>query len=644
MLRTWKLGEADRIVSLHTRDNGKVRAVAKGVRRTRSKFGARLEAASHVAVQLYRGRSELQTLTGAETIERFVSLREDPDRFARASAMLEAVDQLATEAEGDPDRHNMLVGALRTLDSLGSSLVVAGFFLKLLALEGVQLEVQRCVACGGDAELVAIDVYAGGVLCRQCRSGRPLSAEALATLRQILGGRLAAVLRESPGDAAEGGVTSRYHRYRGAHRASPAIGHRRRGIALRPVTSEPADPGLFDTVVNLCVRRGFVFRSAEIYGGFRSAYDYGPLGVLLLRNVKEQWWRSIVQSRHDVVGLDASILAPPAVWEASGHLANFTDPLVDCRACGTRHRQDKLADPEVCPDCGRRGELTQARQFNLMFSTNAGPVADSAAQVYLRPETAQGTFINFANVARAARKTPPFGIAQIGKSFRNEITPGNFVFRTREFEQMELEYFVPAADAGRWFEYWCEARHRWYLDLGIDAGSLRLRPHGPAELSHYSSATTDVEYLFPWGWDELEGIADRGDYDLRCHAEGSGERLDYFDAASGEHRMPHVIEPAAGATRAAMAFLLDAYSTETVNDAERVVLRLDRRLAPVSGCGAAAVSQRSAGACGAAGLRPARRGLELRLRRDSGDRAPLPAPGRDRHAAVRHRRLRHPRR
>ena len=349
---------------------------------------------------------------------------------------------------------------------------------------------------------------------------------------------------------------------------------------MRPVTSEPADPGLFDTVVNLCVRRGFVFRSAEIYGGFRSAYDYGPLGVLLLRNVKEQWWRSIVQSRHDVVGLDASILAPPAVWEASGHLANFTDPLVDCRACGTRHRQDKLADPEVCPDCGRRGELTQARQFNLMFSTNAGPVADSAAQVYLRPETAQGTFINFANVARAARKTPPFGIAQIGKSFRNEITPGNFVFRTREFEQMELEYFVPAADAGRWFEYWCEARHRWYLDLGIDAGSLRLRPHGPEELSHYSSATTDVEYLFPWGWDELEGIADRGDYDLRCHAEGSGERLDYFDAASGEHRMPHVIEPAAGATRAAMAFLMHAYSTETVNDAERVVLRLDRRLAP----------------------------------------------------------------
>ena len=340
------------------------------------------------------------------------------------------------------------------------------------------------------------------------------------------------------------------------------------------------DPALFDAVVNLCVRRGFVFRSAEIHGGFRSAYDYGPLGVLLLRNVKEQWWRSMVQLRHDVVGLDASILSPPAVWQASGHLDNFTDPMVDCRACGTRHRSDKLDDPETCPDCGVRGELTEPRQFNLMFSTHAGPVADSAATVYLRPETAQGMFINFANVLRTSRKRPPFGIAQIGKSFRNEITPGNFVFRTREFEQMEMEYFVPPADAGRWFEHWCEARHRWYLDLGIDPALLRLRPHGADELSHYSSATSDVEFLFPWGWDELEGIANRGDYDLRCHSESSGERLAYFDPASGEHYVPHVIEPAAGATRAAMAFLMAAYSTEEVKGAERTVLRLDHRLAP----------------------------------------------------------------
>ena len=341
-----------------------------------------------------------------------------------------------------------------------------------------------------------------------------------------------------------------------------------------------ADPALFEKIVNLSQRRGFVFRSAEIYGGFRSAYDYGPLGVLLLRNVKEQWWRSMVQTRRDVVGLDASILSPPAVWEASGHLENFTDPLVDCRSCGTRHRQDKLADAEVCPECGERGTLTPPRQFNLMFSTHAGPVADTAAEVYLRPETAQGMFINFANVLRTSRKRPPFGIAQIGKSFRNEITPGNFVFRTREFEQMEMEYFVPPDQADHWFARWGETRMQWYLDLGIDPELLRLRAHGAEELSHYSSATSDVEFLFPWGWDELEGIANRGDYDLRCHAEHSGERLEFFDPSTGEHYVPHVIEPAAGATRAAMAFLMSAYHTDQVNDAERTVLRLDHRLAP----------------------------------------------------------------
>src|SRR5690606_10507921 len=256
---------------------------------------------------------------------------------------------------------------------------------------------------------------------------------------------------------------------------------------------------------------------------------YGPIGVLLLRNVKDAWWRSMVQLRTDVVGLDASILSPPAVWEASGHLKNFTDPLVDCRNCGTRHRLDKLEDPEVCPSCGAKGQFTEARQFNLMFKTHAGPVVETAAEVYLRPETAQGMFINFLNVMNTSRKKPPFGIAQIGKSFRNEITPGNFVFRTRVFEQMELEFFVPPDEAEQWYEYWCRERLQWYVHLGIPADKLRLRPHDADELSHYSSATSDVEYLFPWGWDELEGIANRGDYDLTQHATHSGERLDYFD-------------------------------------------------------------------------------------------------------------------
>ncbi|CAN5554637.1 glycine--tRNA ligase [soil metagenome] len=339
-------------------------------------------------------------------------------------------------------------------------------------------------------------------------------------------------------------------------------------------------PELMDRVVNLCKRRGFIFPSAEIYGGFRSTYDYGPIGVLLLRNVKDAWWRSMVQLRHDVVGLDAAILSPPAIWEASGHLKNFTDPLVDCRRCGARHRQDKLDDPEVCPTCGTRGELTEARQFNLMFKTHAGPMADSAAEVYLRPETAQGMFVNFASVAQTTRKKPPFGIAQIGKSFRNEITPGNFVFRTREFEQMEMEYFVPPDEAGHWYEYWCAERYRWYLDLGIPEDDLRLRPHEADELSHYSSGTSDVEYRFPWGWDELEGIANRGDFDLTAHATHSGEKLDWFDQATDTRYTPHVIEPAAGATRTMMAFLLAAYDTEEVRGEERTVLRLHHRLAP----------------------------------------------------------------
>ena len=342
----------------------------------------------------------------------------------------------------------------------------------------------------------------------------------------------------------------------------------------------PNDDALMDKVVNLCKRRGFVFPSAEVYGGFRSTYDYGPIGVLLLRNVKDAWWRSMVQLRTDVVGLDAAILSPPAVWEASGHLTNFTDPLVDCKVCKQRHRADHLEDPDVCPSCGSKGSLTEARSFNLMFKTHAGPVEEDAAVAYLRPETAQGMFVNFANVLNTSRKKPPFGIAQIGKSFRNEITPGNFVFRTREFEQMEMEYFVPPDEAQHWYEYWCGERLRWYSDLGIPAEKLRLRPHDADELSHYSSGTSDVEFLFPWGWGELEGIANRGDYDLTQHAEHSGEKLDYFDQANDVRYTPHVIEPAAGATRTMMAFLLAAYDEEEVRGETRTVLRLHHRLAP----------------------------------------------------------------
>jgi glycyl-tRNA synthetase len=341
-----------------------------------------------------------------------------------------------------------------------------------------------------------------------------------------------------------------------------------------------ADPELFEKIVNLCKRRGFVFPSAEIYGGFRSTYDYGPVGVLMLRNVKDAWWRSMVQLRDDVVGLDAAILSPPAIWEASGHLATFTDPLVDCRHCGARHRQDKLEDPDVCPTCGTRGELTEARQFNLMFKTHAGPVEDAGSVAYLRPETAQGMFVNFTNVANASRKRPPFGIAQIGKSFRNEITPQNFVFRTREFEQMEMEYFVPPEEGPKWYSYWCDERYQWYIDHGIPADMLRLRPHDADELSHYSVGTSDVEFMFPWGWDELEGIAQRTDYDLKAHAERSGEKLDWFDQATNTRYVPYVIEPAAGATRSMMAFLMAAYAEEEVRGETRTVLHLHPRLAP----------------------------------------------------------------
>ena len=345
-------------------------------------------------------------------------------------------------------------------------------------------------------------------------------------------------------------------------------------------------PDLFDRVVSLSKRRGFVFPSAEIYGGFRSTYDYGPLGALMLRNVKDAWVRAMVQERDDVVLIDAAILNPPQVFEASGHLANFTDPLVDCKNCNARHRLDQLVDPNTCPTCDKSGTFTEARAFNLMFKTHAGPVEDAGAVAYLRPETAQGMFTNFTNVLQTSRKKPPFGIAQVGKSFRNEITPGNFVFRTREFEQMEMEFFVPPAEADQWYEYWIKERYEWYVRLGIPPEQLRIRPHDPDELSHYSSGTSDVEFTFPWGWGELEGIANRGDYDLTQHATHSGQKLEYFDQTTNERYKPYVIEPAAGATRTMMAFLMAAYDEEQLPGKDggegdtRVVLHLHPSLAP----------------------------------------------------------------
>ncbi len=338
-----------------------------------------------------------------------------------------------------------------------------------------------------------------------------------------------------------------------------------------------------EELVRLCKARGFVFPSAEIYGGFRSTYDYGPLGVLMVRNVKDAWWRQMVQLRREVVGLDAAVLSSPKIWEASGHLKNFADPLVDCRTCKQRWRADHLPTSEdgapLCPNCGGTN-FTEARPFNLMFKTFVGPVEDEGAVAYLRPETAQGHFVNFANVLQTEHLKPPFGTAQIGKAFRNEITTGNFVFRTREFDQMELEYYVPPDEAQRWFEYWCNERLDWYVRFGIPRDMLRLRPHAKEELSHYSAGTADVEFAFPWGWGELEGIANRTDYDLKAHAMASGETLEYFDAATGERYVPYVIEPAAGVARTMMAFLIAGYTTDEVGGEERTVLRLHPRIAP----------------------------------------------------------------
>ena len=350
--------------------------------------------------------------------------------------------------------------------------------------------------------------------------------------------------------------------------------------------TEASSAVTMDKIVSLCKRRGFVFPGSEIYGGLANAWDYGPMGVELKRNVKEAWWRAVVRTRDDVVGLDAAIMMNPSVWEASGHLSGFVDPLVECKDCRHRFRADHI-ESDRCPDCG--GELTEARQFNLMLKTFLGPVEDTASTVYMRPETAQGMFVNFLNVLSATRKKLPFGIAQIGKSFRNEITPGNFIFRTREFEQMEMEFFVRPGEDEKWHEYWIKERFDWYVRHGIRRENLRLRPHDADELSHYSKATTDIEYLFPWGWAELEGIANRTDFDLRQHSEHSGTRLTYFDDPTGEHITPYVIEPASGVDRAALAFLVDAYHEEEVGgDAAgagkgetRVVLKLHPSIAPV---------------------------------------------------------------
>ncbi|MFZ2164271.1 MAG: glycine--tRNA ligase [Propionibacteriaceae bacterium] len=342
-----------------------------------------------------------------------------------------------------------------------------------------------------------------------------------------------------------------------------------------------------DKIVALSKRRGFIFPSSEIYGGVGSTYDYGHYGVLLKTNVKNAWWQAMLAERDDIVAIDSAILQHPKVWEASGHLAGFSDPMVDCRACKQRFRADHVDREEICPAKAnlpktedRRHDFTEVREFNLMFETHVGAMRDSSSVAYLRPETAQGIFINFKNYLQFSRKKPPFGIAQVGKSFRNEITPGNFIFRTREFEQMEMEFFVPPAEAQQWYEHWKQQRFDWYTALGIRADHLQMREHEPDELSHYSSGTADVEYLFPIGWSELEGVANRGDFDLKAHTAVSGEKLEYFDQQSGERYVPHVIEPAAGATRTMMAFLMAAYDEEEVRGETRTVLRIHPRLAP----------------------------------------------------------------
>jgi glycyl-tRNA synthetase len=342
--------------------------------------------------------------------------------------------------------------------------------------------------------------------------------------------------------------------------------------------SEETSHVSMEKIVSLCKRRGFIFPSSEIYGGLGSCWDYGPLGVELKNNIKSAWWRSIVTERDDVVGIDASIMMHPQAWVASGHVDGFSDPLVECKACHMRWRADEL-EGTICPNCG--GELTEPKLFNLMFKTFMGPVEEDANIVYLRPETAQGIFVNFDNVLSSSRKKLPFGIAQIGKSFRNEITTGNFIFRTREFEQMELEYFVSPGTDDEWFRYWVDQRFKWYIDLGISEENLHLREHAKDELAHYAKGCYDIEYLFPMGWSELEGIANRGDFDLNQHAKFSGKSLTYFDEAKNERYVPYVIEPSSGVDRSLLAFIIDAYDEEDVRGEVRVVLHFHLDLAPI---------------------------------------------------------------
>ena len=349
-----------------------------------------------------------------------------------------------------------------------------------------------------------------------------------------------------------------------------------------------ADTALMDKLVSLCKRRGFVFQSSEIYGGLGSVWDYGPLGVALKRNVKDRWWSSMVNARDDIEGLDAAILMHPRVWEASGHVAGFTDPLVDCRQCKNRFRAD---DPRIkgtpgqpdaqCPVCGTRGSLTEPRMFNLMFKTFMGPVEDSASVVYLRPETAQGIYVNYLNVLQSSRQKIPFGIAQIGKAFRNEITPGNFIFRTREFEQMEMQFFVQPGTDGEWFERWREWRMEWHRSLGLDPAKLQWHQHAGSELAHYAKAAFDIQYQFPFGWQEIEGIHNRGDFDLGRHQEFSGKKLEYFDQAENQRYLPYIVETSAGADRVTLTLLVDAYREEQVEGETRVVLGLHPSVAPI---------------------------------------------------------------
>ena len=335
---------------------------------------------------------------------------------------------------------------------------------------------------------------------------------------------------------------------------------------------------LMEKIVSLCKRRGFIFQSSDIYGGLSNTWDYGPYGVELKNNVKRAWWKSVVYERSDILGMDAAILMHPKVWEASGHVDNFFDLKSDCLSCKKRFKTADLGDKTKCPECG--GQLTEARPFNLMFKTYQGPVEDSGSALYLRPETAQGMFVNFLNILDSRHPKLPFGLAQIGKSFRNEITPGNFIFRTREFEQMEIEYFVHPDQADAKWKEWLDYRFNWYINLGMSKDNLRMRAHGKDELAHYAKACTDIEYNFPIGWSELEGVANRADFDLRQHAKFSGKDLQYFDDVAKARFFPYIIEPSGGVDRSVLAFLIDAYREEKVKDDTRVVLKLDKRLAP----------------------------------------------------------------